>query len=459
MEPEDYGSNVDVQYDIGPENYCFVDTHNFGAPVLAEVLLPPPRNVVIIQNTVNVTNIYRSRGSDNLVVYNHGPDFNFINAHSERPIQQLRIERHDDLGFLRSGIHGGGNANQVRSGVFSVAAPSIARGPVNLTQVKPARVKQTIDRPQVVHGWSNAGDPATVQRLRDQFKQQAQNAPPPRRDAAALPASGRAASNVPPNPSNGGGQPFLNQPNAGPRQPLTDADKAARRDAAQRERDARDKAAAGGQPAPAHPAAGTPAANNQPLTPEEREARGTGHPQVRPPSNAPGGQPFERAEQPAAHTPAAAPADADREARRAHREQEKANPAPRPEAAQPRPEPTQSEAENPAKAAREAHHAERQPEQAAPQRPEPTAQPEASNPAKEAREARHAERQPEQAAPQRVEPTETPRPKQPTAQPEAQNPAKEAREARHAEHQADQPARSTPSDKGDDRKKPNQPGQ
>ena len=38
VEPEDYGSNVDVNYDIGPENYCFVETHNFGAPVLSRGL-------------------------------------------------------------------------------------------------------------------------------------------------------------------------------------------------------------------------------------------------------------------------------------------------------------------------------------------------------------------------------------------------------------------------------------
>ncbi len=255
VEPEDYGSDVDVQYDIGPQNYCFVDTHNFGAPVLGEVCLPPERNFVIIENTVNVTNIYRRRGPDRFVVFNHGPDYNFISAHSERPIQQLRIDRHDDIGFLQNGIHGGGNANQVRNGVFSVAAPGITRGPINFAQVKPAKVKQTIERPEVIHGWSHAGgDPAVIQRLHEKFQQQAQAAPAPRRETGPLPPRPPVTAVDAPPTGRNAPQPF-SQPKAGQGQPLTDADKAARRDAAQRARDDRQKAQAAGTAARQRPGA------------------------------------------------------------------------------------------------------------------------------------------------------------------------------------------------------------
>ena len=434
VEPEDYGSDVDVQYDIGPQNYCFVDTHNFGAPVLGEVCLPPERNFVIIENTVNVTNIYRRRGPDRFVVFNRGPDYNFVSAHSERPIQQLRIDRHDDLGFLNNGIHGGGNANQVRNGVFSVAAPPITRGPINFAQVKPARVKQTIERPEVIHGWSHAGgDPAAIQRLHEKFQQQAQAAPVPRRETGPLPPRPPVpAVNAPPTGGNAA-QPF-NQPRAGQGQPLTDADRAARRDAAQRARDERQKAPAAGQPPANVPARGPAAATNAPvplngqdLTPQERKAaRQAQKQQERAPQQPPASaQPFAKPGQPpAANAPAAnasAP-DADKAARRAQRQQEKAQQAQQAaQAQQPQERPVQPQQAPPAQPAdadREPRRAQRQPDQsAAPRAPQPQAQPEATNPE---REARRAPRQQEQtAAPRAPQPqAEAPR-RQPESAPQA----------------------------------------
>ena len=255
VEAENYGPAVDVNYDIGPQNYCFVETRSFGAPVLAEVILPPQRNVIIIENTINVTNIYRDGGPGRFVVYNRGPDFNFINAHSERPIQTLRIERREDITYLTGGIHGGGNANQVRNGVFTVAAPPIVRGPVNFAQVKPVRVKQTITKTEVVHGWSESGaDPATVQRLREHFKQQAQQAPPPRRPATANPAPRPVERE--PAAAAANGQP-LNEPNAAARQP--GAENPAQRAAAEERERARVN-----PPAPAAPAPATPPRTGRP---------------------------------------------------------------------------------------------------------------------------------------------------------------------------------------------------
>ena len=182
VEPEDagYGTNVDVQYDIGPANYCFVDTRSFGAPVLSEVLLPPQQNITIIERTTNVTNIYYRHDQGRTVVYNNGPNFAFIDSHVERPIPRLRLERQDNVDYLHNSLRGGGNPTLVRNGVLSVASPVIARRPMSFAQVKPARIKQTIAQPQVVRGWTNSGaDPATLQRIRAQYKQQAAAAPGP----------------------------------------------------------------------------------------------------------------------------------------------------------------------------------------------------------------------------------------------------------------------------------------
>src|SRR5437763_8472681 len=48
---------VDVTFGIGPLYYNFVDIRYIGEPVLRARLIEPARNVTIINNTVNVTNI------------------------------------------------------------------------------------------------------------------------------------------------------------------------------------------------------------------------------------------------------------------------------------------------------------------------------------------------------------------------------------------------------------------
>ncbi len=250
VEPEQgYDDSVDQQYDIGPANYCFVETRSFGAPVLREVILPPQRNIIIIENTINVTHITYRRGGPRVVVFNGGPDFAFFNGRVDHPIQRLRIEPDNAFDFRNAGRDH--NPNVVQNGVFRIAAPTIARRPVNFTQIKPPTVKRDIRDARVEHGWSNTGaDQATVQRVRQQFKTQATEHPtrPPGNPAASttppVDPRGRerdARTNVVPTPAA--------TPVAGntPPRGSSDADKRARRDAAQREKDARTN---GGQPTP-----------------------------------------------------------------------------------------------------------------------------------------------------------------------------------------------------------------
>ena len=242
VEPDQgYNASVDEQYDIGPSNYCFVETRYFGAPVLSAVLVPPQRNVVIIENTINVTDIRYNRGGPRVVVFNGGPDFGFISGRVEHPIQRLRIEQNNHFDFGHGPL--GHNPNVVRAGVFQVAAPSIARRPVNFAELRPPTVKRDIRDPHVEHGWSNTGaDQATVQRLHQQFQQQARENPtrppgnnpaaagftppgrPPGNQAGGFTTPARdARTTVPPaNPA------AVNTPRGN-----TDADRNARRDAAQ----------------------------------------------------------------------------------------------------------------------------------------------------------------------------------------------------------------------------------
>ena len=310
VESEDgYDSDVDEQYDIGPDNYCFVETRYFAAPVLREVILPRQRNIVICENTINVTNITYRRGGPRVVVINRGPDFDFLSRRVERPIQRLRIERRDDLALLRNGQRDH-NPNVVRDGVFQIAAPNINRRAVDFNRVKPPTIKRDIRDPRVEHGWRNTGaDQQTVQRLRQQFQQQAKDRPtrppgnpsatmtPPadprqrERDARATPPLTPAATPVtsatpPVNPRQRGRDGRTNvppTPGASPAitSPLprgnSDADKRARRDAAQREKDARTN---GGQPTPPVAPGATPAVapsappRNVPGQPNANPSRG-----------------------------------------------------------------------------------------------------------------------------------------------------------------------------------------
>ena len=507
VEPEDdgYTSNVDQDYDIGPANYCFVGVGSFGAPVLSEVLLPPQQNVTIIEGTRNVTNIYYNHESNNVFVYNGGPRYDFISAHSRLPIQQLQIERVRNPSYLEEGLRAGGNPTQVRGGILQVAAPLIARRPVNFQQMKPAHVKQTIERPEVVHGWSNTGaNPEVVQQLHNRFKEQAQQAPvkaeaPKERVVQPLPPEQRVVTRQPaPLPANGAnGQPKDTSPEAvaarraqrqqerttqaeqerttqagqpgqpgqprigTPAQPLTDADRIARRNAAQQARDARNKQT-NGQPAPAQ--AGQPVQpgqaapnNGQPkdTSPEavaarraQRQQERAGQPGAKTPEQA--AQPKdtsdeakaarraqrqqERAAQPQAQPQQAAPqTDAERDARRAQRQQEKApEPTAQPAAKTPEQGGQPKDTSDEAKAAR---RAQRQQERAAQQAQPQAAQPQQANQEREARQAQRQPAQPQQANPERETRQAQHEQAQPQAQPAQQGNAQS--EAQHAEKQGD----------------------
>jgi hypothetical protein len=195
---EGYSPAVDVSFDIGPQNYCFVTCANFGAPVLSGVFLPPQQNFTIIQNTVNVTNIYYNNVGGQTVVYNRGgPDYNFISTRVTTPIQRLRLEPNTDPNYLRGNHPAGFNPTQVHNGVLQVAAPPIARGPVNFQQVKPPRVKATLAKAEVVHGWTGvSASPQQVEQAREKLKQQAQNVPR-REPNGNIPMRARPGSKTP----------------------------------------------------------------------------------------------------------------------------------------------------------------------------------------------------------------------------------------------------------------------
>ncbi len=148
-------NQVDIQFGIGPLYYNFVDIRYIGEPVLRGRILPPTRNVTIINNTVNVTNITYN----NSVVYNYGPDYNRLNQYSTRPVQRLTIQRETTVGAnLAQGRKG--NFNRVSGNQLTVVAPTIQK---SQQKVAPKQVKTKVEKPTVETGWKGINNRQQVE--------------------------------------------------------------------------------------------------------------------------------------------------------------------------------------------------------------------------------------------------------------------------------------------------------
>jgi hypothetical protein len=145
---------VDIDFDIGPESYNFVDVRFIGEPVLRDRIYAPSQNVTYINNTVNVTNIT----VQNNVVYNYGPDYNVLSSHSTRPIQRLNIQRQTATDL--SAAAKSGALTKVQGGTLVVAAPQKISKPA--PGVAPPRVKTKVAQPKIEHGWTGVANEAQL---------------------------------------------------------------------------------------------------------------------------------------------------------------------------------------------------------------------------------------------------------------------------------------------------------
>ncbi|CAN5475824.1 hypothetical protein BH18VER2_BH18VER2_01910 [soil metagenome] len=146
---------VDVQFSIGPLYYNFVDIRYIGEPVLRGRILPAARNVTIINNTVNVTNITYN----NSVVYNYGPDFNRVNQYSTRPVQRLTLQRETTVG-ANLGQGRKGNFNRVNGNQLMVVAPTIQK---SQQKVAPKQVKAKVEKANFQTGWKGINNRQQVE--------------------------------------------------------------------------------------------------------------------------------------------------------------------------------------------------------------------------------------------------------------------------------------------------------
>ena len=164
----EHGSGIhgwaDNYYDIGPDQYAFVSTRDFGNERIDRSLVPSDRNVTMVDQTTNVTNITYN----NTTVVNEGPNFEEIRSHSGRPIERLRLERQVTANFSND------PRTVVRGEIVEMPAPVIARAQ---SVDRPRNLKQNVLQAVVDHGWENVTDHQAAERVRVKMKGEA--TPPP----------------------------------------------------------------------------------------------------------------------------------------------------------------------------------------------------------------------------------------------------------------------------------------
>ncbi len=155
-------SNVDIEFDIGPEYYNFVDVRYIGEPVLRRRIFNPIQNITCINYTVNVTNITYN----NSVVYNYGPDYSRLSAYSTRRIPRLQLQRESNVD-LNAAVRNR-QLTKVQGNQLLVASPMKMEKPAQI--IAPKVVKTKIDKPNIVTGWSGVNDPKKKADLQAKFK-------------------------------------------------------------------------------------------------------------------------------------------------------------------------------------------------------------------------------------------------------------------------------------------------
>ena len=155
---------ADNYYEIGPDQYCFVASREFGAPRVEQALLPPERNVTIVNQTTNVTNITYN----NTTIVNEGPNYDELRSISREPVQRYRLERNANVDLAT------GPRPEVRGETVVIAAPVIAAPAAN---ERPPTVKQTIATAAVDLGWAAIANQDEAKKARQKMKSEA--APPP----------------------------------------------------------------------------------------------------------------------------------------------------------------------------------------------------------------------------------------------------------------------------------------
>lgn len=179
---------ADNYYDIGPEQYCFVPTNQFGGRRLETAVVPVERNVTIVNETTNVTNITYN----NTVIVNQGPNYDELRGRTQQPIERFRLERGSTVNVQTENPR-----SVIKGAVIQVPAPVIAKAQA---AERPRSVKEKITQTTVEHGWEGIADRQAAEKARAKIKSESTRPPDVAQKAFVKPAeaSSDSSSSIPP---------------------------------------------------------------------------------------------------------------------------------------------------------------------------------------------------------------------------------------------------------------------
>jgi hypothetical protein len=183
-------ARVDIDFDIGPAYYNFIDVRYIGEPVLRERIYAADQNATYITRTVNVTNITYN----NSVVYNYGPDFNTVSRYSTRPIQRLGVQRESNVDPATAARSKA--LMKVEGNKLVIAAPQQFQKPDK--EVAPKVVKEKLAKVPVDRGWEPVGDPKAQAELKEKIKKEDPKSVPPPTVQASEKSLATPSMSVPP---------------------------------------------------------------------------------------------------------------------------------------------------------------------------------------------------------------------------------------------------------------------
>jgi probable HAF family extracellular repeat protein len=153
----------DASYAIGPAVYAFISYSHWQEPSYAPYIVPPERNVQIIGQTKNVTNMV----IDNQVIKNFGPTVSTVSAKTNQNIQQVKLT------LIPTTDPGASYGHALQGDQLRVVAPPAT---LKLLATQAPIVQDRIDHPQIEKGWYGV-NPQYAEKLRKTISDQD---PPPK---------------------------------------------------------------------------------------------------------------------------------------------------------------------------------------------------------------------------------------------------------------------------------------
>ncbi|MBA2271069.1 MAG: hypothetical protein H0W20_10810 [Chthoniobacterales bacterium] len=154
---------ADSYYDIDAEEYVFIPNQEIGSESIQRAVVPVERNVTIINQTTNVTNITYN----NTTIVNEGPSYDELRARSRQPLERVRIERQYEM------REGEVPRAEMRGGVIAMIAPLFS----SETTQRPRNVGEPIRQVTVERSTATAANQPEAERARAKMKSEA--TPPP----------------------------------------------------------------------------------------------------------------------------------------------------------------------------------------------------------------------------------------------------------------------------------------